>query len=846
MVNEPTSQNQPSSAATDPELEKLLGGAYDAPPVPRSLVKRIDRAIAAEWGEPPNLGEKRPARGKKTLLRQSRWIKSLPIAASVTLIVVLSVVFSGNSRAYGWAALVEAMQEQGVIQIDADDETRWLSISEGVLSHRSSSSSRFLDIEEGVILERDASAMIVRRHFLPENTEPALSRNQLVLGFLLGEPFRSEDSSHRLAGVRVVDESWKEITAIGSEQIALKVTFETNAFERIELNVTLDPETELPSSFELLDSNGDAKSLALSYPLTTVDELKTHDFPADLSIVDVNTNGDPTLQVAPNGPPATNFKAAANDLTTVETLNRDPLNPKPSRPPMFGAASDWKAVLPVTLPGDEVVKQINVLMKELWRKNKISPAAPASNEELMRRVYLDLVGRTPSVNEVRSYAGDKSANRYETLVDRLLKSPDHASHLATVWRTFLIPEGVDLTAFGGVQAFDQWLAERFASDDSYDEITRSLLLAEGRLSRSGPLLFYSAVKLDPEQLASRTARVFLGMRLECAQCHDHPFEPWSQEDFWSFAAFFAQISRPRGTLENVSTLMRVRDVDHGEVTLPETDTVVMPKLLDGSGISKDTQSTARRQQMAHWLTGSENPYFARATANRVWGQLFGKGIVDPIDDFGVQHEPKSAELLDLLAGHFINSDFSLRELFRTVVLSRAYRLSSGAETNDEERLDWFAQMNTKALTAEQVYDCITVATLLNTASPSGLDTFNVNRVGNSPRDAFIQQFRTPSGRMTEYQGGIPQALTLMNGGLIEGATGLSSSGLLKSLEAPFFSNKQRIEILYIATLSRQPHASEWKLLKDYISDDASGTELQEGLADILWALLNSAEFTLNH
>lgn len=200
----------------------------------------------------------------------------------------------------------------------------------------------------------------------------------------------------------------------------------------------------------------------------------------------------------------------------------------------------------------------------------------------------------------------------------------------------------------------------------------------------------------------------------------------------------------------------------------------------------------------------------------------------------------------MLAGHFIQTKFSLRELFRAVALSRAYRLSSGAATLAPERLEWFAQQNVKTLTAEQVFDCITVATLLDTAPAADPYALSVARFGNSARDEFIRQFRTPTGHSTEYLAGIPQALTLMNGSLIDSATGLSTSGLLKSLEAPLFSNRQRIEVLYLATLSRRPGESEWALLDDYISDDATGAELQEGLADLLWALLNSAEFTLNH
>jgi hypothetical protein len=345
--------------------------------------------------------------------------------------------------------------------------------------------------------------------------------------------------------------------------------------------------------------------------------------------------------------------------------------------------------------------------------------------------------------------------------------------------------------------------------------------------------------------------VFLGMRLECAQCHDHPFEPWTQEEFWGFAAFFAQISRPQGDLRVASTVMQVRDVDHGEVKLPKSETVIAPHFLDGvakklADRKLDDQSESRRQELARWLTAVDNPYFARATANRVWSIMFGKGIVDPVDDFGTRHQPKSPQLLELLAGRFVGTKFDLRDLFRTVALSRAYRLSSGAKTADLNRTEWFAQMNVKTFSAEQVYDCMAVATILDAASTEDPSSFNLARAGNAPRDQFLQQFRTPSGRSTEYLGGIPQALTLMNGTLIDNATGLAKSGLLKSLKAPFFTNKQRVDVVYLAVLSRHPRPAEWELLNQYINEKTPAAEVQESLSDILWALLNSAEFTMNH
>jgi hypothetical protein len=202
--------------------------------------------------------------------------------------------------------------------------------------------------------------------------------------------------------------------------------------------------------------------------------------------------------------------------------------------------------------------------------------------------------------------------------------------------------------------------------------------------------------------------------------------------------------------------------------------------------------------------------------------------------------------MDLLAAYFIETGFDLRELFRVVALCRAYRLSSGADAADIDRTEWFAQMQVKTLTAEQIYDCIAVATLLDAPAAAQAEGLSLHRAGNSTREAFLQQFRTPSARRTEYERGIPEALTLMNGALISDATGLARSGLLKSLEAPFFTDDQRIKVLYLATLSREPTRIEWDLLREYVARRGLDTPIHEPLADILWAVLNSAEFTMNH
>ncbi len=254
----------------------------------------------------------------------------------------------------------------------------------------------------------------------------------------------------------------------------------------------------------------------------------------------------------------------------------------------------------------------------------------------------------------------------------------------------------------------------------------------------------------PISSPGRTARVFLGMRLDCAQCHDDPFEPWTQQDFWSFAAFFARISRPQAALESVSTVMQVRDIDRGDVKMPDSEDPVPPKFLDGSRFDESPSAAARRRQLARWLTGPDNPYFARAAVNRVWAHLFGRGIVDPVDGFGKRHPPRSPELLDLLAGRFIANEFDLRTPFARSLCRGPISFPAARRPKIPKRRDWFAQMNVKMLTAEQVYDCISVASMLVAAQPDELPVsaragrqFQPRRVPAAIQDAGGPRDRVP-------------------------------------------------------------------------------------------------------
>ena len=356
--------------------------------------------------------------------------------------------------------------------------------------------------------------------------------------------------------------------------------------------------------------------------------------------------------------------------------------------------------------------------------------------------------------------------------------------------------------------------------------------------------------------------------MECAQCHDHFFDDRiTQDDFWGFAAHFAQISRPEGRMMTTSPVLRVHDADFGEVRIPDSEEIVAPKLPEYvlTNVSFQKAERSRREQLAEWLTHSQNRQFARATVNRLWQQLFGRGLVEPVDDMRPDNPAVCPEVLDLLADDFAASGFDLRKLIRALVLSDAYQLSSAAENDDDTQSHAFARMNLKAFTADQLYDCIAVATRNESnlvANPDGRGENAVARTGNQTRQQFIELFKAVGDSRTDYQAGIPQALTLMHGSVVHGATDLAGSGLLKSLQAPFFSNEQRLETVYLSLLCREPTDKERSLLLEYVEQgsaetntadesdesESNATVSEEGqrLGDVVWALLNSSEFVFIH
>jgi len=491
------------------------------------------------------------------------------------------------------------------------------------------------------------------------------------------------------------------------------------------------------------------------------------------------------------------------------------------------------------------VALIDTALEARWTAANVRPNPAATDAEFLRRASLDLTGVIPSVHEVRTFLADPRPDKRSRLVDHLLSRPNHPTRLARHWRDAMLPRNSQQTQFGQAAPFETWLRGKFADNTAYDSIVRELLTASGRLGQPGPILFYTALELKPEELAASTSRIFLGVQISCAQCHNHPFDHWTQQDFWGYAAFFARLQRPTGPQQFA---FQVADVPTGEVKFPLTETVVPPRFL-GSADPAGENSETRRQQLAVWLTSAENPYFAKAAVNRAWALLFGHGLVNPIDDMGKHNPPVDEKLLDELAADFASHRFDVRRLFRVLANTRAYGLSSEVTSESPDDPLLFSRMSVKSLDADQVYDCVAEATCRRDGVPAagaalgGQQAFQFNQ----GRLAFVAKFEAPTQGATEFQAGIPQALTMMNGAVVNDATDLAKSDLLAALvDSPFFTNQDRLDVLFMATFSRLPTDAERSKFGGYVESGGPSGNRDKALADVLWALLNSTEFLLNH
>lgn len=489
-------------------------------------------------------------------------------------------------------------------------------------------------------------------------------------------------------------------------------------------------------------------------------------------------------------------------------------------------------------PAGALADKIAHVVSSHWLSLGVAPTELSTDAEYFRRLNLDLVGRIPTAAEARDFLADQrpSEEKRADAVRELLNRPTHVVHFTNLWRSILLPEAAsNVNVRGVVPGFEDWLRQRLLSGKKYDDLVREILTVprlqvsmdgmQSMAREATPAAFYDAKGDTPESLAAASSRAFLGVRLECAQCHDHPFDPWTQDQFWELAAFFAAPG-----IDGPPTI-KVHD----------TDVTVSPKFPDGTeptGILGDA-----RPALAEWITSQENPYFAKALANRLWAHFFGNGLVEPVDDFSPSNPPAQPELLDLLADALVDADYDVSTLVEAIVQSRPYQLTSSATNGvtSDEIPTTLARMAVRALTPEQLYDSLCQATgrfrVFDPAQP-------VNFNNDEDRTKFLEQFAREMGAATEQPSSILQALMMMNGQFIGSSTELEESRTLAAIaEAPFLSTEQKIDSLYLTALSRTPTPDEQSRASEYISASKSPAE---GLGDLFWALLNSSEFLFNH
>jgi hypothetical protein len=501
----------------------------------------------------------------------------------------------------------------------------------------------------------------------------------------------------------------------------------------------------------------------------------------------------------------------------------------------------------------DLAAKIDHHLSAQWSALKVQPAPLAEDAEFLRRVFLDVAGRIPSVSEARAFLEDKNADKRRRLVEKLLAGPGYVNNFTNIWQNLLVPENdPDFQFRFLIPSFEAWLRKQFAENNGYDRMVRDLLTApagleQGRFFNYGqqnageaaPIAFYAAKETKPENLAASTARLFLGIKLECAQCHNHPFARWTRDQFWEYAAFFAGFEKQGGR----NAFAPVQEfVDRREMAIPGGDRVVQAAFLDGTE-PKWKYKVSSRITLADWVTSPENPYFARAAVNRMWAHFFGLGLVEPVDDLSGQNQPSHPELFNELARQFAAHQFDFKFLIRAITNSQAYQLTSasqgaGDHGGDDQRL--FARMAVKGMTPEQLFDSLAQATGYPRENRQQ-NPFAIN--DNSPRAEFLRKFAAQEKR-TEFQTSILQALSLMNGKFVADATSLNRSETLAAVaDAPFLDTGQRIETLFLAALSRKPRPAEAARFLQYVNQ---GKNSKTALADIFWALLNSSEFLLNH
>jgi len=484
---------------------------------------------------------------------------------------------------------------------------------------------------------------------------------------------------------------------------------------------------------------------------------------------------------------------------------------------------------------------IDQLVGEKLKKLRILPSGLCTDEEFLRRVTVDITGQLPTEEEYRAFIADQASDKRAQLINRLLERKEFSEIWAMKWSELLMVKTTNNVSQKSMFLYSTWLTDKIAKNVPLDQMVRELLSTSGGTFRE-PATNYYQVERDTLKVAENVAQVFMGIRTQCAQCHNHPFDRWTMDDYYGFAAFFSQIGRKQG--EDYRETI-VFNSGGGEVAHPVGGRQMKPKFLGGD--TPDLAGKDRRVVVSEWLTAPDNPFFATNVANRVWSHFFGRGIIEPVDDIRVSNPASNPELFQALGKKLVEYKYDFKQLVRDICNSETYQRST--ERNDSNMADErnFAHANVRRIPAEMLLDCVVQVTGAYDkfgGLPVGSRAVQIADGGNS--NYFLTTFgRAPRDTVCACEAKtdptLSQALHMLNGQTIGGKIGQGqfTKKMLDAGKAP----PEIIESIYIRSLTRKPTEAEMKNLLEIV---AQAENPQAGLDDVFWAVLNSREFLFNH
>ena len=506
-------------------------------------------------------------------------------------------------------------------------------------------------------------------------------------------------------------------------------------------------------------------------------------------------------------------------------------------------------------------RHINAVLK----REGIQPSKMSEDTEFLRRVYLDMTGRIPTPEEVLDFLKDGSSTKRQKKIEELLASEDYLDYWTELWVNWLIGRRGD----GDSQRLGLrlWVRDALAKNMPYNQFVQELIAADGELRDNGAGNYILRYERSPVSLTSHASRLFLGLPMQCAECHDHKTEVWSQEDFFRVAAFFTGIeSEQKGFIESMDMVGNERRIDNFLLTNKPEDSIwvrdlekhVRPHFLDGT--EYQGSRLKKREALAQWLTDKSNPYFSQALVNRIWKRFLGRAFVEPVDGFGEENQATNPELLKWLANDFVIHDYDLQHLMRTILNSETYQRTSQTNKSNEDDELYYSHAYVKPLTAEQFFYSLLQATgferlqqvkMEGIKKRGGEDRRGMLRSLEQKKREHLQKFLflLDNGEMEEieaFNGTVPQALMMINGDMVNNSASHEERGsFINYVLEKWREPADRLEYIYLNVLSRLPTTKEKTYFQRYMERSLYRNK-DLAYEDLYWVLLNSAEFSLNH